>query len=191
MNLALPLRARQGLAVGILLIAVMTLWNVVVWQVVSLPIAMQADVTALSTRLQDLRTVAHRAPTLTKREQAAVAGLQSLDVFWSGTSKSATLSAMHDLIRNAAQQSGGVVSSSSALATDEAAPHGMLGVRARVEGSLDTLQHVLTAIDAAHPKLFLGNLSVSVTVPGTRDRPPQLSFEFSVSGYFSGGQHAH
>ena len=190
MNATLSPRAKQGVALGILLLVILLVWNAIIWPSIDLAVARQSDVAALSIQVQQLREMERRAPSLGKREEAAVAGLQSLGVFWSGSSQASISAAMQDLIRSAAQQSGGVVSSSSALPPDSKVNAGMLGVRARVDGSLDTLQHVLAVIDGAGPKLFLSNLAVSAAAPATKEQPAQLSFEFSVSGYTTIAQRA-
>ena len=182
---------RQALAVGILAIMALFVWKLVVWPLVNLSVSRQTDVETLSDQLRDLRNMERRAPLLGKREQTAIGKLKTLDVFWSGPSEAAITASMQDIIRNAAQQSGGIVTSSAILTQSAATQHGMLAIRARVDGPLDTLVRVLSTVEAARPKLFVGSLAVSFVSPGTRDRPPQLSFEFSVSGYVSGPSRAY
>lgn len=182
MNPAPPLRVRQGFAVAILAVLLLVVWYSVIWPTLDLAVTRRAEIRALAERLHDLQAVERRAPTLERRERAAVSRLQSLGVFWSGPSAAAISAAMQDLIRTAAQQGGGLVNSSSAL-PDTVESNAMMGVRARVDGTLDTLQHVLAAADSARPKLFLSNLAISMVAPATREHPTQISFEFSVSGY--------
>jgi hypothetical protein len=183
----LPPRTRQGLAIALLILVTLLVWFALVGPILNLALSRQADVTILSGEAQELQSLENRAPTIGARKEAARAALQSLGVLWSGPNKVAIAASMQDLVRTAAQQSGGVVSSSSALTENDSGDAHMVGIRARVDGSIGTLQQVLRALDVARPRLFVTNLSISSAAPGTKDQPPQLSFEFSVAGYDSDG----
>jgi hypothetical protein len=185
MNQALPLWTRQGLAVGALATLLACLWGFVIWPVINLAVSRQADILALSSQLQELKAVATRRPIFVQREQHIAGQLQRLGLFWSGPNEGAIAASMQDLVRKSAQESGGIVTSTSTLPADATTAAGMLAIRARVEGSLATLQHVLGALEGATPRLFIDNLAISTVSPSTHDHPQQLSFEFSAAGYLA------
>jgi hypothetical protein len=167
------------------------LWSMVIGPLAGLVLSRQQSVDVLSERLDHLLAVDLQAPSLLGRQKSADAELHHLGIFWSGRDPSAIAAGMQEIIRSAARQSGGIVTSSSALANDISVQPGMLAVRARVEGPLDALKHVLEAVDEAKPRLFVDSLSVAVAAPATRDHPEQLSFEFSAAGYFAPFPNAH
>ena len=191
MNVTISRPTRQILAVGLLVLVIVMVWSLLLQPILGLALGRQAEVSALSDRLAQLRAAEARVPLLGQRERIAAQQLKALDVLWSGPSRTAIAASMQDLVRAAAQQSGGVVSSTSMLPRKDTQGSDTLAVRARVEGTLDTLQHVLTIVDDTRPKLFVNDLTVSAAAPSSRDRPQQLSFEFSVSGYLAEAQHAH
>jgi len=192
MNPALPLWTRQSLAVGALAALLACLWGFVVWPVINLAVSRQADILALSRQLQEMKAVATRGPVFAQREQQITGQLQRLGLFWSGPNEGAIAASMQDLVRKSVQETGGIVTSTSTLPTDATKAAGMLAIRARVEGSLATLEHVLGALEGATPRLFIDNLAVSTVSPSTHDHPQQLSFEFSAAGYLASPvQHAN
>jgi hypothetical protein len=145
----------------------------------------------LSKQLHHLQATYSQADALGKREREGLTALKTLNVFWSGASEASMEVSIQDLIRSAAQQSGGTVISSSAMTANATSTPNRLIVRARIDGSLATLIHLLAVVDAQHPKLFVSNLAVSSVRPGTQDQPSQLSFELSVWGYVEGALYAN
>lgn len=189
--LTLSSRTRQAIAVGILLSVVFIGWQCAIWPVLEMPLSREAQIADLSREWQFLSSMESQEPLLRRREQQATNELTALRVSWSGRSEIEIAAAIQDVIGTAAQQSGATVTSASMLPHTAGSDAATLSTRARVEGSVNALQTVMAAIDRARPRLFVDNLTVTTISPDTPERPQQLSFEFTVTGYLASAFHAH
>ncbi|HEY1300532.1 MAG TPA: GspMb/PilO family protein, partial [Stellaceae bacterium] len=59
-----------------------------------------------------------------------------------------------------------------------------IAVQFSVEGTLDTLQKTLAAVETKTPALFVDGFTVAAAENGAgRDHPPMLDFDLNVAGY--------
>jgi len=164
-------------------------WFVVVWPLVGLVQARQADIDALSERLSHLRAVIARKPELEHREQALQAQLAAEGGFWKGASAAAVAASVQDRLRRVVTSSDGVVKSTSELRTTAEREARVVRVRFRIEGTLETAQKTLAAIETMRPALFVDSLTI-VGPGGPIDpaRPPVIDVDLEVSGYMPVGR---
>jgi general secretion pathway protein M len=175
---------RQALAVTLLLVLLLAIWSLVVQPVLALASDRQADIASLSDQFTHLRAIAARRSALESRARTAAGQLAARNIFWSGPSQTAIAARVQDLVRNAAVPGGGQVVSFSESGTSAEAGFTRLSVRFRVEGTIQVLQRVLEAVQAARPALFVDNLVITpMDSAASTEHPPQLGMEVGIAGY--------
>jgi hypothetical protein len=187
-NAAIHKWGRQGGAILLLLLAFAAAWALVIHPIVAIPQFAASENRTLADEIETLRERFTRTPSLQRRRADATAGMTALQVLWRGNNGTQIGAAIQDVIRSATQQSGGQVVS---ISTDTSAPNVeaiTLSVRARITGTLATLQHVLGNLELARPRIFVDSLEVTANQGASSAQyAQQLSFEISVFGYVGGG----
>ena len=87
-------------------------------------------------------------------------------------------------LRQVVTGSGGRVKSMSDAKESTGADFHQVTIRFSIEGTLDTVQRTLAAIDASKPALFVDGLTIAApanVMP--RDRAPSLNLDLDVTGY--------
>lgn len=192
MNIMPNKLSRQATAIALLALLGLTAWVAVVQPIIALSSVRISEIADLNEQIASLRATAAHAPTLQEQRTGAIVAINARQAVWSGPDRSQIAVTMQDVLRAATQQGGGHVVSASMLGDDAGDIAGRLSVRARVDGTLGTLQHVLTTIDQNRPRLFVDSLVVTTTDAGdAREHAPTLSFELSVSGFLDDTLNAH
>jgi len=175
---------RRGLALSILLGLLLVAWAGVVSPLIGFPRERQGQIDALSEELGRLRTMTARRPEL-ERQAAAVQGqLAAEGGFWSGASAAAVAASVQDRLRQVVVGSGGRVKSTSEGTESPASGFREVTIRFSIEGTLETVQKSLAAIETATPALFVNGLTIAAPSDLTaRDRPPVLNLDLDVTGY--------
>jgi general secretion pathway protein M len=182
-------RVRRGLALSILFGLLLVAWEGVVSPLIGFPRERQEQIDALSEELGRLRTITARRPEL-ERQAAAVQGqLAAEGGFWSGTSAAAMAASVQDRLRQVVSGSGGRVKSASEGRQNSASGFHEITIRFSIEGTLETVQKTLTAIETSTPALFLNGLTITAPPDHSApDRPPVLNLDLDVTGYMRAAQ---
>jgi hypothetical protein len=175
---------RRLLALSILAAVVVLCWSLVVRPVIALSSDRAAEIEADTEQLDHLQLVIAHRPELERRANALHAQFAAAGGFWAGVSPAAIAASVQDRLRQAVTDSGGRVKSTSGVS--ETTEHGFrkLTVRFSIEGTLDTVQKTLAAVETATPALFVDSLKLA---PQGRDAdaetPPMLDLDLDVAGY--------
>jgi hypothetical protein len=175
---------RRGLALTILLCLLLVAWERVVLPLVEFPRDRQGQIDALSEELGRLRTMTARKPELERRAAAVRGQLAAEGGFWSGASAAAMAAGVQDRLRQVVISSGGRVKSTSEGRESPASGFHEVAIRFSIEGTLETVQKALAAIETSSPALFVNGLTIAApSDSAARDRPPVLNLDLDVTGY--------
>jgi hypothetical protein len=174
---------RRILAIVILLMIPLLVWVVVARPLIGVVSDRRSEIDALSDRLVRLRAAIHRIPTLKANEAANQQLLESAGGIWTDTNEAAIAASVQDQLRRAVASSNGVVKSTSHLrGSDEKDLH-TVRIRFTIEGTLDTVQQTLAAIDSARPAMFVDSMTIAAPASFTPTKPPLLGLDIEVIGY--------
>ena len=178
---------RRVLALSMLACLLLVSWWLVISPLIAALWDRRADIDMLSDQLGRLHAIIVRRPDLERRAVGLENKLAAEGGFWTGASVAAIAADVQDRLRQAVVGSGGRVDSTAEMR--ETAEHDFhkMTIHFSIEGTLDTLQKTLAAIDASTPALFVDAMTISAPVNGTaRDTPPILTFDLDVAGYMRG-----
>jgi general secretion pathway protein M len=184
MNFVLSPTIRRVMALAIFLTLIGISWSGAVQPLFALVLDRRADIDQLSQRVVDLEKLAARRSELEYRLRDGRRRLAAAGGFWTGASAAAIAADVEDRMHAAVAASGGRVTSTSA--TGDAAEFGFrrITVHCTIEGTLDTLEKTLAAIENTRPALFADNLTVSVRDNAADNKgPPLLDLDLDVTGY--------
>jgi hypothetical protein len=172
------------MALTILVAVLMAGWFLVAAPLIGLVTDRQTDIAAMADRLTHLRAVIARVPALKRREQVLQAQFSAEGGFWKGPSAAAVAASVQDRLRQVVTGSGGLVKSTSETRPTSEHDTRIVRLRFRIEGTLDTVQSTLAAIQTMRPSLFVDALSI-VGSEGPVDpaKSPVLDLDLEVSGY--------
>ena len=175
---------RRALAVGILLGLILLGWSVVVWPLIGMVVDRNSEIDTLSERLANLQAAIARIPDLKRREQALKERLDAEGGIWTGVSEAVMAATMQDRLREAVSSGDGAVRSTSHLQGTDEKDFRTVRVRFRIDGTLDTVQQTLAAIESARPAMFVDSMTIAAPAnQPTEDKPPMLSLDLEVIGY--------
>jgi hypothetical protein len=177
-------RVRRGLALSILLGLLLVAWEGVISPLIDLPRDRQGQIDALSEELDGLRTMTARRPELERQAAAVQRQLAAEGGFWSGASAAAMAASVQDRLRQVVIGSGGRVKSTSEGRQNSASGFHEITIRFSIEGTLETVQKTLAAIETSTPALFVNGLTIAAPPDhAARDRPPVVNLDLDVTGY--------
>lgn len=183
MNARWTALARRAVAVLILLLLLMVAWLLVVRPLVALVTDRQREIAVLSERLATLRLAISRIPMLEERDASLDTRLDEGGGVWTDASDAAVAAQMQDQLGQAIRRDGGIVRSASTMqGTDEGGLHAVR-VRFSVEGTLETIERMLSAIQGFKPALFVDSMNITAPSSVPRDKPPRLNLDLEVIGY--------
>jgi hypothetical protein len=175
--------ARRALAVLIAFLLVMVVWLVVARPLLALVTERQRDIAALSDRLSALRSAISRIPVLERQDASLDSRLDAGGGVWPDASDAATAAVIQDRLGQIIKREGGLVKTASTIqGTDEGGLHAVR-VRFSIDGTLDTVEGTLLAVQTSKPALFVDSMTISAPATVSRDKPPRLSFDVEVIGY--------
>jgi len=180
-SVARPLR--RALALAILLALLAAGWTLIAEPLIGLSRDRREDIAALQDQLAGLRAILARQPDLERRAAAGDDALAAQGGLWTGATAAEVAASMQARLRDAAAGSAGRLRSTALVS--EANEHGFhrVTVHVSIEGTLETLQATLAAVEAARPAMFVESMAIHATATGGYDRPPGLATELDVSGY--------
>jgi len=184
MNTNLSPPFRRALAVLVLVLVLWFGWTALLAPLLSLTSDRESDITALADQLAHLRAVITRKPALDQRTSTVDKALAAIGSFWTGPSLTAVSAGIQSTLRPAIEAGGGQLRSTSDAG--EANEHGFrrVSVRFNIEGTVETMQRTLLAVETAKPSLFVESLIVMAPeISASRDRPPLLTVDLTVAGY--------
>jgi general secretion pathway protein M len=181
-----PTLRRRALALGILALLLVLVWSLAVSPLIRAVTDRQAEIAALSARLDRLDASLAERPAIERQVRQREQQFAALGGFWEGASTASIAARIQDRLREAVTGSGGRINSMSEAS--EAVERGFrkLTVRFAIEGTLDTIEQTFAAIETTHPALFVDAFAIAVPVRTQPDGPPPLSFELEVAGYLQG-----
>ncbi len=187
MSFAVSPLLRRIFALGILALVVVLAWSLVVWPLLELSLDRRADIEALAAQASHFEAMIARKPALERQAHAMKQEVAAAGGFWSGPSGAAIAAVIQDRLREAVTAGGGRVKSTSF--DHEANERGFrkIVVQFSIEGTLDTLQKTLAAVESKTPALFVDGFTVEAAeAQSARDRAPVLDFDLTVAGYMRG-----
>jgi hypothetical protein len=178
---------RRILALGILAVVVVLAWSLAVWPLLELSLDRRADIDALAAQAGHFEAMIARKPALERKAHALRQDVSAAGGFWNGPSGAAVAAVIQDRLREAVTAGGGRVKSTSFDREANERGFRKIVVQFSIEGTLDTLQKTLAAVERRTPALFVDGFTVEAAETGTApDRAPVLDFDLSVAGYMRG-----
>jgi hypothetical protein len=174
----------RTLAVAILVGMLLLAWFAVASPLIGMVSERQSEIETLQNRVASLQATIARIPELERRGRAAKAALDAAGSIWVGASDAAIAATLQDQLRQAVAKSSGTVKSTSYLggaATDKDLQ--TIRIRLSADGTLDTLQQTLAAVEAARPPMFVEGMTINAPAQFAADRPPILSLDFEISAF--------
>jgi hypothetical protein len=182
---AISLPLRRGLALAILLVVVVLTWTLAVAPLIDLSRGRWQDIAALSDQLAGLQAIIGRQPDLERREAAVQSALGAEGGLWTGAGAAEVAATMQDQLRKVIAGSDGQLRSTAVVAEANEHAFHRVTVHFSIEGTLDTVQKALAAVQAARPAMFVESIAIHATGAGGAEHPPQLTMDLDVSGYMT------
>jgi len=174
---------RRVLAVSIAVLLVFGVWAAVARPLIAMVTDRQHDIATLTERLATLRRAIARIPSLEQQDASLDARLDAGGRVWPDASDAATAALMQDRLGQAIRREGGVVRSASTIqGKDEGGLHSVR-VRFSIEGTLETVERTLYAVQTAKPAMFVDSMTITAPSSVSRDRAPRLGLDVEVVGY--------
>lgn len=171
------------LAVAILLCVLLVGWYAILSPVIGMATERQGRIDALQERLAYLHATVARIPELERRTAAAKAQLDAAGGLWTGASDAAIAAALQEQLRQVVTNSGGTVKSIANSAGASENDLQTIKVRLSVDGTLDTLQQTLAAVETSRPPMFVDSLQVAAPAQFSADKQPMLTLDFEISAF--------
>lgn len=172
----------RGLALLLLAGVIVLAWMVVITPVAGLATDRVAEIDALMERRAALTLVAERRPALEAQASALATRLREEGGFWTGGSATAIAATVQDRLRKVVTEHAGRVRTTSELRTAADQAERNVRVRFRIEGTIETIERTLAAIEASRPMLFVDAMTlVGHDGDGTPERAPVLTLDLDVS----------
>jgi hypothetical protein len=171
----------RALALAVLLGLLLLAWLAIVSPLIGMATDRQSDIATLQERLASLRATIARIPELERRGLAAKAKLDAAGGMWIGASDAAIAASIQDQLRQAVTNSDGIVKSTSYLGAIADKDLQTIRIRLSADGTLDTLQQTLAAVETARPPMLVESMTVAGPAQFTADKPPILGLDFEIS----------
>lgn len=174
----------RALAVLLLLAVVVSAWIVVIAPVAGLATDRLGEIETLVERRVNLTLIAERRATLETQAENLAKRIREEGGYWTGGSATAIAAAVQDRLRQAVTTHGGRVRTTSELRSTGEQTVQTVNVRFRIEGTIETIERTLVAIEGARPMLFVDAMTlVGHDGDGTTETPPVLMLDLDVSAY--------
>jgi hypothetical protein len=174
----------RTLALAVLFGMLLLAWFAAASPLIDMVSDRQGEIETLQKRQASLKATIARIPELERRGRAAKAALEAAGSIWVGASDAAIAATLQDQLRQAVAKGAGTVKSTSYLGgatTDKDLQ--TIRIRLSADGTLDTLQHTLAAVETARPPMFVESMMISAPAQFTSDKPPILALEFEISAF--------
>jgi len=184
MNRTLSAASSRALALLLVVALPVILWLGIVTPLVGAVTDRQEEIATLSDRVMRLQAMIARIPDLKRRDHDLQDRLEAEGGIWVAASEAVVSARMEEILRKTVNAGRGVVKSSSQLRGAQEQGFIIVRVRFSIDGTLETLEKTLAAIDDARPSMFVD--SFTIVAPATMpppDRPPVLSLDVEVMGY--------
>jgi F0F1-type ATP synthase membrane subunit b/b' len=183
-NFSLTPVVSRALALAVLFGMLLLVWFVVASPLIDLLSERKSEIETLQRRSVSLKATIARIPELERRGRAAKAALDAAGSIWIGASDAAIAASLQDQLRQAVAKSDGTVKSTSYLGgatTDKDLQ--TIRIRLSADGTLETLQQTLAAVEAARPPMFVESMMITAPAQFTTDKPPILALGFEISAF--------
>jgi hypothetical protein len=181
MTLALTPALGRALALAILLGLLLLVWFAMVSPLIDMATERLSDIETLQERRANLRATIARIPELERRGLAAKAKLDGAGGIWIGAGDAPIAASIQDQLRQAVTNGDGIVKSTSYLGATVDKDLQTIRIRLSAEGTLDTLQQTLAAVEIARPPMFVESLTVAGPAQFTTEKAPILALDFEIS----------
>ena len=183
MTVALTPTLSRIIALAVLLGLLLLGWFAVASPLVGMISDRHSEIDTFQKRLAILHATIARIPELERRGRSAKAALDAAGSIWIGSSDAAIAATLQDQLRQVVAKGAGVVKSTSYLGATTEKDLQTIRIRLSAEGTLDTLQHTLAAVEGARPPMFVDSMMIAAPAQFTADKPPILTFDFEISAF--------
>jgi hypothetical protein len=174
----------RSIALAVLLGLLLLAWVGAVSPLIAMVTDLQSDIDAMQEQLAILRATIARIPEVEARGRAAKAKLDAAGGIWIGASDAAIAATLQDQLRQAVTNGKGIVKSTTYIgATTAEKELQTIRIRLSIDGTLDTLQQALAAVETARPPMFVESMTVAGPAQFTADKPPNLALDFEISAF--------
>ena len=176
-------------AVGILILALVLSYLVLVYPLMQIKQEYQDEVDNLRFKLQKLQQVAGGRESLTQRLENIRELARQNDAFLPTNTAALASADLQTRIKQVVSEAGGELTSTQVIPERNEENAVRVGVKIRMTGSSEVLRQVLQNFESKKPYLFVENLNIRpIRMPrNPRDKNPiiedRLSVDFDVSGY--------
>ena len=184
MTFALTPAVSRIIAVSVLVALLLLGWFAVASPLIGMVTDRQTEIDTLQRRLASLQATIARIPELERRGRAAKEALDAAGSIWVGASDAAIAATLQDQLRQVVTKNAGIVKSTSHLGSVSADKDlQMIRIRLSVDGTLDTLQHTLAAVETARPPMFVESMMIVAPPQFTADKAPVLALDFEIAAF--------
>ena len=176
-------------AVGILILALVLGYLVLIYPLMQIKQEYQDEVDNLRFKLQKLQQVAGGRESLTQRLENIRELARQNDAFLPTNTAALASADLQTRIKQVVSEAGGELTSTQVIPERNEENAVRVGVKIRMTGSSEVLRQVLQNFESKKPYLFVENLNIRpIRMPrNPRDKNPiiedRLSVDFDVSGY--------
>ncbi len=185
-------RYQRWLAVGLLLLVLLTVIFVVLVPLLSAGVQSHEEKSDLLFRLQRQQTIAAREASVSENLEVMKQQFQDQGYFSTSDTEALASAELQNMVKTAVTEAGGQLTSTQGLPGRLEDGFFRVAVKVRMSASMETLGSVLHSIEAAVPMLIVDQLDIS-PVRGVRNRSTnkidpssQLNVSFQVVSFMRG-----
>ncbi|MCH9698631.1 MAG: type II secretion system protein M [Gammaproteobacteria bacterium] len=180
---------RRWLALGLLILLIVIFIITVVWPLVAQSQANQETISNLTTRLQRYRKIAAGKNQVVEKLDVIKASQDQNNQFFKDQSYSLASADLQQLVKDAINQAGGVVTSTQDIAAKSEGQYEQVGIRVQLTANVAALKDLLYKVESTRPMLIIDSMRIRSS-KGRYDRKlrkrvptDQLTITLEVSGY--------
>ncbi len=180
---------RRWLALSLLILVIIILLVTIIWPIFNQAGENRQKIDSLTMRLQRYKEVAARKNQVIEKLDAIKTKQNKNNQFFKQQSYSLASAELQQLVKDAINQAGGLVTSTQVIAAKNEGQFAHVGIRVQLSSTIAALKDILYKIESARPILVVDSLRIRAS-KGKYDRKlrkrvetDQLTITLEVSGY--------
>lgn len=180
---------RRWLAFSLLILVIIILVVTIIWPIFNQAAQNRQKIDSLTMRLQRYKEVAARKKQVIEKLDTIKTKQNKNNQFFKQQSYSLASAELQQLVKDAINQAGGLVTSTQVIAAKNEGQFAHVGIRVQLSSTIAALKDILYKVESARPILVVDSLRIRAS-KGKYDRKlrkrvetDQLTITLEVSGY--------
>lgn len=180
---------RRWLALSLLILVITILVVTIIWPIFNQAAQNRQKIDSLTMRLQRYKEVAARKKQVIEKLDTIKTKQNKNNQFFKQQSYSLASAELQQLVKDAINQAGGLVTSTQVIAAKNEGQFAHVGIRVQLSSTIAALKDILYKVESARPILVVDSLRIRAS-KGKYDRKlrkrvetDQLTITLEVSGY--------